>query len=258
MRAYVPWITTVLVATFGSGAAAATEVANVPDKKPAAGSSKITLKKREQGTLELSNLADEGDDEVLLEGKTDAASEVSASSDESTARTSKQGDRELAGRPQVYDRAENAVEDLHKKEALRDGNPEYVSGAGMGYPSAGVADGGAASGAASGAPSNDRSANGSAAAPIGAAGASGDAIQQTVPAANANVVLPNPRPGTENAMPSDAASADQGALANYADRMVQAATNAKAARSLTAMENPAAARRYLMINRSSYQMGVRK
>jgi hypothetical protein len=210
----------------------------------AAGTASITLKKQDEGALELSNLADEDEGEVLVEGKDVAPAELATAASEEAARQPRGRDRlpvergERASRPDAVARDEGGRDEERRgAEHLGEAGPGGASSA-MGYVNAAAA------------PATTASANGGSSA-SGSSGSHAPPLVSVDP--NVNAVAPNPRAANDNAVPYSATTSDTTSQERYAARMVQEAAAATAARTTTAMENPAAVRRYLMVDRATYQ-----
>lgn len=213
----------------------------------AAGTASITLKKQDEGALELSNLADEDEGEVLVEGKDVAPAEPSTAAVEDGARLPRGRDRlpveraERASRPDSVARDEaSRDEERRGAEHLGEAGPAGASSA-MGYANSAAA------------PATTANANGGNSAG-GSSGSNAPPLVAVDP--NVTAVAPNPRTANDNAVPYSASTADTTSQERYAARMVQEAAAASAARTTTAMENPAAVRRYLMVDRATYQTRI--
>lgn len=227
--------------------------AEVQPKKASAGKGAITLKKNDGGSLELSNLNDDEDAELLVESqdksKGESSGSVAADRTDTASRNDDPGDpAERAERRAQNDRQRNEGDGQRGGAIGAIGASSSTgSAAGSNYSGVGYAGGGASEGGYS-ADGNPLPGSGGSAAP----NVPKATVMPTASPEN-NAIMPNPRPGTEQAVPS---TADTGSTANqekYRNLMVQEAATGVVNRTQAAVENPAAVRRYIATDRATYQ-----
>jgi len=221
----------------------------LPQKVPAAKGA-ITVKKNDGGSLELSNLNDDEDAELLVEGQDKSSAAVAAGRQEAAPRQDDVGDAaERAERRAQGDRQRNDGDGQAGGQGGGTLGGAYSGGGAVGgnYSGGGYAGGGASEGGYS-ADGNPLPGSGGSAAP----NVPKATVMPTASPEN-NAIMPNPRPGTEQAVPS---TADTGSTANqekYRNLMVQEAATGVVNRTQAAVENPAAVRRYIATDRATYQ-----
>jgi hypothetical protein len=226
---------------FVTGAMAA-DKNDISAKKPLTGKGDITVKKNTGGSLELSNINDDEDAELLIENKEKAKAEAPqpAPSGVDRVEIAPRNDvpRETAGAGRVEQRDASRFEG----EELAGGAHQRGNELGGGYQENG--------GASTGANTNTNAAGGAAAnAPkITTLPSAGDA--QT------NQIGPNPRPGTDVAVPSTADTTSTAEQEKYRNLMAQEAARAAATGTQGAIPNPAAVRRYIATDRATYQRAI--
>jgi hypothetical protein len=182
----------------------------------------ITVKKNDGGSLELSNISDDDDAELLVENKDKPKSEAAEATVVDRAEVASRNDNlnEAAGRSEGRVQRERPRAEGEDFAGVRTGEPGGSSVA----PSIGGATGKA---------------------PLASSPQSGDA--------GSAPIMPNPRPGTELAVPSTAENVSTGSLEKYRNLMVQEAATAAATGTQAVVENPAAVRRYIATDRAAYQ-----
>jgi hypothetical protein len=219
-------------------AAIAADKGDVLSKKAVAGKGDITMKKNAGGSLELSNVDDDENAELLVENKDKQKAEAQPSN----------ADRvEVAPRNEVLREAVGRVE---QRDTAHVEGEEFPGGAyqrgtevGGGYSENGNVAAGASASAAS------------------AAGGAAAIAPKIVPMPSAgdsqsNAIGPNPRPGTDVAVPSTADTTSTAEQEKYRSLMAQEAARAAAMGTQGAIPNPAAVRRYISTDRASYQRAI--
>jgi hypothetical protein len=191
----------------------------------------IRLKKKTDGAVELSNLAEEDEGEVLVENKVKSDSQApNAMPNDTPAPAVARGEDRIEAVGQGETRA--------PRERQRFGAEETVNGSSSHQ-------GGA----------NPYASSGASAVDSGAMTGGSNLPQSALPGSSSNApsILPNPRPGTDQAVLSTVDTSSTGNQERYATKMVQEGAAASASGSLSVVDNPASVRRYLATDRAAYQ-----
>lgn len=188
----------------------------------------IRMKKKDSGPIELSNLAEESEGEVVVENKETgkAESQTPGAADAQPPAVARGEERSEAG---------GRDETRTPREYAKSGSEEQAAGARSPAAQGAYASGGAQVGESS--------------VPTGGGNASSSAGSNS----QTPSILPNPRPGTDQAVASTVDTSSTGNQERYAAKMVQEGAAASAAGSLSVVDNPASVRRYLATDRASYQ-----
>lgn len=196
----------------------------------------IRLKKKTDGAVELSNLAEEDEGEVLVENKAKGDNQApNATPSDTPAPAVARGEERIEAVGQGETRAPRERQRFGAEET---GNAALQQGGmGGGYASGGAQSGGMQAGESG--------------IPTGGA----NPPSSTLPGGNSNSpsILPNPRPGTDQAVASTVDTSSTGNQERYATKMVQEGAAASASGSLSVVDNPSSVRRYLATDRAAYQ-----
>lgn len=190
----------------------------------------IRMKKKDSGTVELSNLAEEGEGEVVVENKETgkAENQTPGAADAQPPAVARGEERsEVGGRDETRT----------PREYAKSGSEDQAGGTHSPAAQGAYAPGGVQTGESS--------------IPTGG----GNASSSSLAGGNSGApsILPNPRPGTDQAVASTVDTSSTGNQERYASKMVQEGTAASVAESLSVIDNPASVRRYLATDRASYQ-----
>jgi hypothetical protein len=245
--------------------AIAAEKADVLVKKLVAGKGDITMKKNSTGSLELTNVGDDEEGELLVENKDKAKVDVPEAVVAERSATPNRNEElaEAASRAErrgTNDRARSESEEGGARQRDNDFGGGSVGNAGS------VGSVGAVSGVSSGGASSSGADSNGAATGAGGTSGSGGSTATTPPVTAAPMLAgdsgntaigPNPRPGTEQAVPLNMDTSSVADQERYRNLMAQEAMRSGVnPGGRAAADNPAAVRRYIATDRAAYQRAM--